>query len=622
MASLNAHKQRCSEWILDRVETKIFREAMRWNWQDSPIPITASDIAPVQAGSRAQPENITPGQLSAPGVSIQNPTALPDPAGIAAIITAIQNGNMFRDMSGLAQTLALAQTALQASAKGATAVGEQAEQNLKTVMDNNTERLRIAAQLAAATNGNPAGLAGGGGGGGTRSRPASNITEEGARLNYARDMDARSAASGTTAARGTPTSLSSQFGAATQVTPSSRVTEADLFNRQTGGVAADAVENILASTSGDATPGGGGADGVAVDPFPSVYAMPFTMDPDLDAKLAEAINAATQPGLSSDIPISIVVLKDDGNHRHAGNRYEEMHYSGSMIKIAAMYAAFELRAAVNRVFGATPPKTSKDAIAELVTVMNPQIDAAAAKEIKSLSAASLTKVLQPNYATAFKLPPPTADKTDFTNTMNGFLTSMIVNGTNTGAGNTIHAVGFGYLTAALIKGGFFKPDPDPSNNKGLWLAGDFLGAGDAGNWTEEGRVECINDGDTAQGTTTVQMAKLITLMWDGNLVDSDSSKAMLKFLKDARDHGFKPWILRSKAGPANFNVTHNKLGEGFLKPANGGNAVMSEASIITQVKDGVTRRFVVVWQNMSKTGPADDEFGPVARIVKEFLDRV
>ena len=118
-----------------------------WNWQDSPIPLTASEIAPLQAGSRAQSEDLRPGQLSAPVLNIQTPTALPEPTGLAAILTAVQNGNMFRDMSGLAQTAALAQAALQASAAGATAVGEQAGQNLKTVMDDNTERMRIAAQL-------------------------------------------------------------------------------------------------------------------------------------------------------------------------------------------------------------------------------------------------------------------------------------------------------------------------------------------------------------------------------------------------------------------------------------------------------------------------------------------
>src|SRR6185295_10083027 len=108
---------------------------------------TAPDIAPVQAGSRAQAEDLLPGQLSQPIVNIQTPTSLPDPTGVGAIITALQQGNMFRDMSGMAQTVALAQAALQATASGATAVGQQAGQNMKTVVDAQTERARIAAQL-------------------------------------------------------------------------------------------------------------------------------------------------------------------------------------------------------------------------------------------------------------------------------------------------------------------------------------------------------------------------------------------------------------------------------------------------------------------------------------------
>jgi hypothetical protein len=132
-----------------------------WNWQDSPIPITAPEIAPVEAGSRAQSDEIRPGQLSAPVVTIQNPTSLPDPTGVAAILGALQQGNMFRDMSGLAQTAALAQAGLQASAQGATAAGQQAANTLATVMANNTERMRIAAQLIAAAAGIPTTGAGG-----------------------------------------------------------------------------------------------------------------------------------------------------------------------------------------------------------------------------------------------------------------------------------------------------------------------------------------------------------------------------------------------------------------------------------------------------------------------------
>jgi hypothetical protein len=150
-----------------------------WNWQDSPIPITAPEIAPVQAGSRAQSDDIRPGQLSAPVVTIQNPTALPDPTGVAAILGAIQQGNMFRDMSGLAQTAALAQAGVQASAAGATAAGQQAANTLATVMANNTERMRIAAQLLAGSGGL-------GGGGGSQPPGKGTVSERGGELNAAK----------------------------------------------------------------------------------------------------------------------------------------------------------------------------------------------------------------------------------------------------------------------------------------------------------------------------------------------------------------------------------------------------------------------------------------------------
>ncbi len=155
-----------------------------WNWQDSPIPITAPEIAPVQAGSRAQSDEIRPGQLSAPVVTIQNPTALPDPTGVAAILSAIQQGNMFRDMSGLAQTAALAQAGVQASAQGATAAGQQAANTLATVMANNTERMRIAAQLVAAAGGMPT-L---GGGGGQQPPGKGTVSERGGELNAAQEI--------------------------------------------------------------------------------------------------------------------------------------------------------------------------------------------------------------------------------------------------------------------------------------------------------------------------------------------------------------------------------------------------------------------------------------------------
>ena len=96
---------------------------------------------------------------------------------------------MFRDMSGLAQTAALAQAGVQASAQGATAAGQQAANTLATVMANNTERMRIAAQLLAGTGGLGGGGGGGGAGAGGQQPPGKGtVSERGGELNAAQSI--------------------------------------------------------------------------------------------------------------------------------------------------------------------------------------------------------------------------------------------------------------------------------------------------------------------------------------------------------------------------------------------------------------------------------------------------
>lgn len=157
-----------------------------WNWQDSPIPLQPSDIAAIQTGSRATPEDVKPGQLSTPIVNITSPTSLPDPVGTAAVLAAIQNGSMFRDMSGLQATIGLAQSALQATAAGAATAGQQAGTNMNNLLQANTERQRIAAEMITSLAKTAAsmytgGLAGGGGGG---ISGGSNHSQDGAKINY------------------------------------------------------------------------------------------------------------------------------------------------------------------------------------------------------------------------------------------------------------------------------------------------------------------------------------------------------------------------------------------------------------------------------------------------------
>jgi hypothetical protein len=157
-----------------------------WNWQDSPIPLQPTEIAAIQTGSRATNEDVKPGQLSNPIINITSPTALPDPTGTSAILAAIQNGNMFRDMSGLQATIGLTQAALQATSAGAATAGQQAGTNMNSLLQANTERRRIAAEMitslartAAAVYTGGAVSAGGGisGGGGSHS-------QDGAKINY------------------------------------------------------------------------------------------------------------------------------------------------------------------------------------------------------------------------------------------------------------------------------------------------------------------------------------------------------------------------------------------------------------------------------------------------------
>jgi hypothetical protein len=128
-----------------------------WNWQDSPIPIAAPEIAAIQTGSRATPEDLKGSPLEQPIVSITPAAALPDPTGMAGILAAIQNGGMFRDMSGLSETVKLATEAIKASSAGATSVGQQASKNMEVAVTADTERQKIAAQLAAALAGKPLG---------------------------------------------------------------------------------------------------------------------------------------------------------------------------------------------------------------------------------------------------------------------------------------------------------------------------------------------------------------------------------------------------------------------------------------------------------------------------------
>lgn len=165
-----------------------------WDWQDSPIPLQAPQIADIRSGSRGTDEDLKAGQFSPPLVNIVSPTSMPDPSGMAGVLAAIANGNMFRDMSGLAATTALARSGLETTSDASGRAGAQAGANLVTAAQKEVEMAKTAVAAMQAMMGNPNAQAGSG----------ANISQQGAMINHGRSLDAR----------GTPTTSTGSGGGA------------------------------------------------------------------------------------------------------------------------------------------------------------------------------------------------------------------------------------------------------------------------------------------------------------------------------------------------------------------------------------------------------------------------
>jgi hypothetical protein len=154
------------------------------------------EINPLTAGGKDNPPTTGTAGLEGSIVNIVNPPSLPDPAGLAPLYGAIANGNMFRDMSGMAQTAALAQAALQAAQAGASDATSAAGQAQQVAATQLTEFLKLAAQVAMAAMGGGGAVGGlgaiGGIGGGGKPGVSNTPSNAGALINHGKSMDAAS----------------------------------------------------------------------------------------------------------------------------------------------------------------------------------------------------------------------------------------------------------------------------------------------------------------------------------------------------------------------------------------------------------------------------------------------
>jgi hypothetical protein len=335
--------------------------------------------------------------------------------------------------------------------------------------------------------------------------------------------------------------------------------------------------------------------------FPTLYPNPLVEDGELQRALDRAIEAG--PGRAWRTPVAIVSLGPDGARPMAQFRGDEVHFSASLLKVAAMYAAFELRNTLRGIAAELGTRvTAPELLKAAATYLDPQITIMAGN-IPALRGVAGPHAL-PQYASAFEVGPPAGPEAgpgvDFAPRFASHLDRMIAVSDNGSAAQCVHGVGYGYLNGALVSAGLF----DPTSNVGLWLAGDYAGS------YPYYRIRSVNDGLVAQAATVTHLAQLYTLLHDGLLVDERSSQEMLALLARAVA---VPEVFIDRASGLDFRVTHTKVGLGPLKPENGGTSVYSEGSILRHASG---RQFVAVWQNFVF---GDEGFDPIGWVVRDTI---
>ncbi|MGV9673066.1 hypothetical protein ACWDPV_21135 [Gordonia sp. NPDC003504] len=320
-------------------------------------------------------------------------------------------------------------------------------------------------------------------------------------------------------------------------------------------------------------------------PFPDAKTDPLVHDSALQQALDTAMATTLNPPTAA--PVAIVDLNPDGTRGYAGRLEFIECYSASMLKVVAMYGAFELRKASNDLLAATAP-------ADAFQLLHDGFDDVIRTNRLPRLAGLADLHLLPKYDQVFDHD-PSSNTVNFSQTFWNDLFSAIALGDNASAGRCIQRLGFGYVTGAASEANFFDADTD----LGLWLCGDF------GIGYPPQRIPCSNDGPTAQGASAYQMAKLCTLLADSELVDPGSDAAMLDLLQRAV---INLHLFLNRDTTVEYVTLHSKIG---LGPVNAGFSVASEALIVQENSTG--RRFVVVFQNQRFVN--DPSVFPVARMV-------
>lgn len=592
-----------------------------WNWQDSPIPLAPTEIAPVATGSRATAEDLKPGQLGQPVLNIVNPTSLPDPAGLGAVLTAVSNGNMFRDMAGLAGTQALAGQTAQGTLDAATAAAQIASTNMRAQMQKAVAMGQIAADLAKTAMGMP------GSGGGNQS-----ISAEAARVAHGEQRDAVSLTPGSGAAGGASPEIGGGGGSSgggegggsgvqRAVFSSSSVGSSGqaAFDRAVWGPMGKPGGELVRDVLGFANDGvgaAGGSGGVGggtsnVSAF-STKLYPTEMVPGAahNTRLTNALTTvrnslgtAQEKKTLDEVAIFVAKLTPNGQMEYAGVREHEMFFSGSLLKLTLLYASFELVARVNALAAHVTAGSAADFFAKVKADFDPKIVNAVPRitpgpwrNVSYDKALSVTPTAGGNFSVAMS-PLHDQDLRSIFNNQNQ----------NEGAKGCMRRLGFSFVNGNNDAAGFFGVVTET----GIWMATDYI-KDDAvpavpGNWRSF-NVPVTGGGTSSAACTCISVANMLTRMHRKELIDAAASQTMRDIFRTGGS-----WITVPNAGgPYSFTSTGAKVGHSDSDSAGVG-PVKSEAAFYERTSDNTP--FVCVWQNV----PDTFAFKHVLKVIDEVI---
>jgi hypothetical protein len=344
---------------------------------------------------------------------------------------------------------------------------------------------------------------------------------------------------------------------------------------------------------------------------------------------AAALVPATLPVhnvISTHVAFSLWPLLANGTSPYyAGLFDDENHFSASLLKAAALFAAGQLHAEAT---AALPGFT----FASFNSSLKAEINVTADQLILDKQIG-----LQPKTSAILNVTSTVA----FTNLFEQHMRKMIIQSSDADAAECITALGYGYISTALKKENFFDSD----TKTGIWLAAPFPGGsvqiGDV-------RIPCVNDHPDAQIATTRQMCRLFAMIRLKQLPqdDLDANTIMQNLLNEPKSgpKATGPWlspdripgvapqfsILQDKIGYAGLgsDETPNVYSEGLIIKWNDSSQVDSFNKKIdptnTNAEIRLSGEIAVCWQNLlAEIIPGGTEakpmFDPIIDVINDTL---